>query len=463
MTEAQKYQGAHYKEKPTKNQRKEPNHPKQNSKSDANNKPVVKSLQPSVEDASDDSSPRHDGPPPPAPTPPVDTTVPPFTTEAHSGQPVNVFDYLVPEDTPKKPVNHAPSLSHTGRDQSRANTKSSVKGKDHDVTYEENGFSYGTSPVKPSANQGIPSYPSMEYMTPMPKKKKDRSRNEVEDSRDNRKAGNTSDRKRKRGNMEDVAMTDAPPSTVKSSETPVLNHSGLTGGIERMLHSLGEEHEHSDKHHPDNTSPIKRTRRGDKDPNSDSRRSRTERFVSSMFGFPGENSEITSKGIVRTHRDSSHPTEAQKTKKTHRHSSQSSAQPLSSSLMDPRKPTQKSGDADHPPSYSKQLKPRRDHHNRPRPQSPGGDSGYSRPATGSQLSNDNGQELQHQMASRFLSLVTKGPESGRGMSVHKALKRLHNDRSDQDLDREQQFEDDREMWRALRLKRNERGEVVLFL
>ncbi|GKZ51796.1 hypothetical protein AbraIFM66951_007248 [Aspergillus brasiliensis] len=79
------------------------------------------------------------------------------------------------------------------------------------------------------------------------------------------------------------------------------------------------------------------------------------------------------------------------------------------------------------------------------------------------------------MATHFLSLVTKGPESTRGFSVNKVLKRFHRDFTDEfddddrgrdqgrsRADRERRADDEKELWRTLRLKQNERGEVVLF-
>jgi cell growth-regulating nucleolar protein len=78
------------------------------------------------------------------------------------------------------------------------------------------------------------------------------------------------------------------------------------------------------------------------------------------------------------------------------------------------------------------------------------------------------------MAAHFLSLVTKGPESSRGFSVNKVLKRFHREFTDEfdddrgrdqgrsRADRERRIEDEKDLWRTLRVKQNERGEVVLF-
>ncbi|KAI2635342.1 hypothetical protein GGS21DRAFT_515380 [Xylaria nigripes] len=61
----------------------------------------------------------------------------------------------------------------------------------------------------------------------------------------------------------------------------------------------------------------------------------------------------------------------------------------------------------------------------------------------------------------FLSLCDKGPESGRGCSVNKALKRFHRERTSSGKCLSKGMEE-KELWRSLRMRRNERGEIVLF-
>ncbi|OAA42562.1 Zinc finger, C2H2, LYAR-type [Metarhizium rileyi] len=64
-------------------------------------------------------------------------------------------------------------------------------------------------------------------------------------------------------------------------------------------------------------------------------------------------------------------------------------------------------------------------------------------------------------ADAFLSFVNKGPESEKGCSMNKALKRFHRDRqaSGSNLPKSKE---EKELWRNLRLRRNDRGEIVLF-
>ena len=60
-------------------------------------------------------------------------------------------------------------------------------------------------------------------------------------------------------------------------------------------------------------------------------------------------------------------------------------------------------------------------------------------------------------AELFMSLVTKGEESARGMSMHKVLKRYHRQRAMSPRD-----EEEKELWKGLRMRRNEEGEIIMF-
>ncbi|KAM4054949.1 LYAR-type c2HC zinc finger domain-containing protein [Hirsutella rhossiliensis] len=64
-------------------------------------------------------------------------------------------------------------------------------------------------------------------------------------------------------------------------------------------------------------------------------------------------------------------------------------------------------------------------------------------------------------AAAFLSFVIKGPESERGCSMNKALKRYHREREAAGSSAAK-IKEEKELWKGLRLRRNERGEIVLF-
>ncbi|PFH59691.1 hypothetical protein XA68_12014 [Ophiocordyceps unilateralis] len=64
-------------------------------------------------------------------------------------------------------------------------------------------------------------------------------------------------------------------------------------------------------------------------------------------------------------------------------------------------------------------------------------------------------------AESFLDFVTKGPESTRGCSMNKALKRYHRERQASGFDLPKGAAE-KELWKDLRLRRNDRDEIVIF-
>lgn len=507
MTEAQKYEGALYKEKPAKNQQKGKKDSKQIVKANTNGN----HRQPYVEDAPDADNLKANMAPPPAPSPPPPGTEKSSATPQDTDKkPVNVFDFLVTDQTPNaskvslgapkeqmEMVDHAPSVFEPSKALARLDTEGEDEDKEYDVAYEENGFSYGAGPIHPSLYSGKVPNVSMEFMTPAPKKKKDRTRVEKGSGQ---ASGTVSDKKRKRGPtedmdtdaaMDDTPMMDAPSSVLNHPGTPMLNHSGLTGGLNRLLRSPSIEADDQNKNnsrrrYQDPSSPIKRTRRNEKETNSDAGRDtglgisikdRAGRLVSSMFGgsavsgSSGSTNDPSSKAIVRTRRRSSSDDGQLVEVRRPRRSTRgriSNGDAEGESRKTKRK-TSAQTDGDRPPRRLKQIEYRRDA-DRSRSRSPRRDGRevvvYRQPNVP--------DELQREMAAHFLSLVNKGPESSRGLSINKALKRFHRDFSDEfdddrgrghgrsRADRERRFEDEKELWRTLRLKRNDRGEVVVF-
>ncbi|KAJ5663903.1 hypothetical protein N7507_004634 [Penicillium longicatenatum] len=472
MTEDQKYQGALYKEKPAKNKKGQNNANNKNANQNQRNQ------QPRVEDEY--------APPPRAPTPPPATEAKPTADAmADGGKSVNVFDYLVTDETPNASkaslalpkeqmtmVAEAPSLFEPSTALANLDAKTDDEGN-YDIAYEENGFSYGADPISPSVypNNG-PNF-STEFVTPAPKKKKDRRKEEK------RVSGSVSEKKRKRGRENslspqqeiDTPMMDAPSSVINNAGTPILAHSGLTGGLNRMMRSPSHEMEDTpagQRAYKDVSSPIKRSRRNAKEVsgNSDaglgiSIKNRAGRLVSSMFSGTGSVISASSGGHEGSRdvgrRGSASSGDMQldvRKKKSHR-----------SEHDESRKSKRKSSnptDGDRPPRRLKQAEesPRRE----------------SRQVTVYQHSKPPARTddvLQREMASHFLALVSR--DSERGCSINKALKRFHRDFSaeyDDDrgrdngrsgADRERRSEDEKDLWRALRLRRNDRGEIVVFV
>ncbi|KAL8767757.1 MAG: hypothetical protein Q9209_005843 [Squamulea sp. 1 TL-2023] len=272
VSEAQKYQGALFKEKPTKQLKKT-----------VKINPTSSSLVPRkayVEDALDGDSENAIAiveAPPEAPTPPP-------AVSAKNTQPVNVFDFLVNEDTPNaskvslggshaqmemKP--HAPPLFEANRQ------SSSDSGTDHeyDSAYERHGYTYGTDPV-PS----VSTLKRLEYETPAPKSTS--HQNLSRDSHIYELDGaerKSTDKKRKRTPIEELDLTAARPSSRQQSAdavmleapTPLLAHSGLTGGLNRLLStkSVGGKlppspeysTSNSQQQNPSPPSPVRRKKR----------------------------------------------------------------------------------------------------------------------------------------------------------------------------------------------------------
>lgn len=505
-----------------------------------------------VEDAPDvdDAATKDQPPAPAAPGPPHDSV--PDTTGVAKTDPateppaaINVFDFLVTDETPnasrvslngsKEPMSmvaHAPSVFEPSTALTQIESDIEDEDKEYDIAYEENGFSYGAGPIKPSLYPNEMSNISMDFMTPAPRKAKDKNRKK-KDERD-KDFHSTSDKKRKRGTIEDLdvvaanmhhdddtPMADAPSSVANNVGTPILlNHSGLTGGLDRMLRdersvSPDEEDDYTDddqnrRRYLEPQSPLKRSRRNDNGKELEgglgiSIKGRAGKIMS-MFGGSalsgsgsGGHGEQPSKALVRTRRSSSENENGHSTALIIRRPKKA---PRVRHLHDgnhersERKPNRKmsvhnTGNGHYELSRpSRKMKAIEYHHDsdqsrsrsRSRSRSPRGEK-RSRDNENRQLivyrhSKMTDEEMQREKALHFLSLVTKGPDSERGCSINKALKRFHRDyptlesseerdgqrrgRGHGRADREQKYEDEKELWRMLRLKRNDRGEVVVF-
>lgn len=570
MTEAQKYQGSTYKEKPPKSQRPksvtitpsshsnnnlEDNNYNHNHNNSNRHSTSLVPRAPYVEDAPDPDDTSRNGAPPPAPSPPPAADSRPSTTVATKDAPVNVFDFLVAENTPNaskvsvggtreqmQMVDHAPSVFEP----STALTKLDQNDDDvdlYDVAYEENGFSYGAGPIKPAPYPDGTSNPSMVFVTPAPKKKDRRVKREEGRSPEltRNSSSMTSDKKRKRGNPrdldmdlvsntprlheEDTPMTDAPSSIINNPGTPALNHSGLTGGLNRMMKSdmspspdpdysdyRDDDNRHDNRRYKEPVSPIKRSRRSNKEANRDSGlgisfKGHAGKIIS-LIGSTGTSNEPPSKALVRTRRRSSSeadgspvPAQIRRPKKHHRTRRSSGEQPRKSKRKSSHTHTNgENGHDDYEASRPRRMKAieyRRDRgsdSDRSRSRSPRNDRALTTTKDADEnqenqlvvyrhsSSKTTPSELQHEKATHFLSLVTKGPDSERGCSVHKALKRLHRDypssvgseerdererergrgRRRAGADRDRKNEEEKELWRTLRMKKNDRGEIVVF-
>ena len=396
MSEEQKYQGSLYKEKPAKQAKKS-----------------VKILEPPsqtprkayIEDAPDEDLSNAVAvvdAPPAAPTPP--SAVPPAQNQS-----INVFDFLVPSDTPNASKT---SLEVTKESVKIVEQSSSTTSKGHrpaglgidEEAYEKYGFMYGTEPV-PVAKWRH----KVEYFTPAPKpahmsKPSSDSLYSLEDSE-----RRSTDKKRKRAHAEDLELTASrrpnheTDHIMDDAPTPTL-HSGLTGGLGRLLtKSKFEPMDEPPNSDHDPPSPVKRLIKPPAVKEKDRGRKAGAVWV---------------KVRKRRSSDESRP------RKQHRSHHESD----------------KHSHHDHRPKR-KAI----EYHAQ------------------SQATDDSQQQLvlYKTRAQLFSSFVTKGPESEQGYSLHKALKRYHRERGDEGLGLDK-VDEERELFKALRLKRNDRGEIVVF-
>ncbi|KAL8748301.1 MAG: hypothetical protein Q9184_007416 [Pyrenodesmia sp. 2 TL-2023] len=413
ISEAQKYQGSLYKEKPSKQAKKS---------SQISPKSSVVPHKAFVEDEPENDT-NHAvtivDPPPEAPSPPP-------AVAAKPSQPVNVFDFLDNEQTPNaskvslggtraqmqmKP--HARPLFDANRPAS-----SDDSGTDHqyDSAYERDGYTYGTAPVPASAN-----LKRIEYETPAPKHPQNID-SQISVYELDAAQSKSTDKKRKRQYVEELDLTAARPpsrqeldSVMIDAPTPVL-HSGLTGGLNRLLSKskFAPSSEYSNSSHQ-------------QDPNPPSPVKRTKHVVTTVNG---EKVRKTSSGaLVRVRKASSSrraSDESNRPRKLHRSAKEN-------------------GDS-HIESRTKQPVKRIEY----------------QPSTTGRRQEQQQMVVYRTRAEMFLSFVNKGPESENGCSINKALKRYHRERGERGLGLGKQ-EEEKELWKSLRVRRNERGEIVILV
>ena len=266
--------------------------------------------------------------------------------------------------------------------------------------FDTRGYSYGTEPV--------PSREYEAYQTPAPK----------QITYDGPRDRKSTDKKRKR-QVEELDLTLARrPSQELDEEMmdasdpsgPPILHSGLTGGLNRLMSTNkfppSPEYSNDSTGNPSPLSPMKRKRASGI--TVEKTRGRT------------SSGQLVKVRKVRRSSDESRPRKHHRSHRHHRHDDRESGERKSSVKSIEYHPRTTSPDA----NGANQL------------------------------------VVYRTRAELFLSFVTKGPESENGYSINKALKRYHRERSEQGLGLGKQ-EEEKELWKSLRLKRNERGEIVV--
>ncbi|KAH9996936.1 hypothetical protein F4779DRAFT_182746 [Xylariaceae sp. FL0662B] len=317
---------------------------------------------------------------------------------------VNVFDFLVaPTPTASHidlQTHHSPMPLSGGRQLVRfePGVNDYVDPSGYMVD-DEDTIQYGTGVV-----------PRAEYQTPAPKAHRRKTK---DGDREVKK-----DKKRKRLHIETPGplAIEAPPGDEVMTDAPVL-HSGLTGGLNRLMrpsqfppspdYSGGDAGEHSP------ASPIKKTKHS-----KSSKANRQDTFGNNIKALVSGSSKSK---VSKKRKHSSEKKEKKKHRHHHHHHNH-------------RSESEKA-----PPKLIEY-----------------------RPKSGDEKDGESGQMILYKPRSDlFLSLCNKGPESERGCSMNKALKRYHRERSSSS-DGLGKLTEEKELWRSLRMRRNDRGEIVLF-
>jgi cell growth-regulating nucleolar protein len=414
--------------------------------------------------------------------------------------PVNVFDFLESSETPNTSrVNlHVDesrmiedSVPPAYEEEPPRMTQSDVlrfqvPDDEPDYQFAEQGYSYGDDPIRPSNERHDSSYnlrdaaPGLNdpaYTTPAPKPKHMRTKSR--DQSDFETTSKKTDRKRKRNSPAELDMSlvraQQERDLIMADAPPVL-HSGLTGGLNRLL--ARPEFPPSPDYSGDYVensplSPMKRAKQGsskafaraqrewevqqNKDRKAEAREE-MEREKERERGRERERKERKANAVANktkvkvkrrddSNRASRRTREVERRRRRHYSSSPSPARERKNvKAIEYRRSVSQSPEREVNGNGALIVRPNGDVATVKRS---GGELAPVKTATEAR-------------ADLFMSFINKGPESERGMSVNKALKRYHRERYER-WDRELgKAEEEKELWKSLRLKKNDRGEIVLF-
>lgn len=480
ISEAQKYQGALYKEK---DKGKSKGEKRKSLASDA-----MVPRQAYVEDApegDDANAVAIIDVPPRAPTPP-----PASEAVGELADTVNVFDFLVTDDATKS-ADRTPNEqrmtehpAHYGNGDyahfSQYPSNGSANG------YLHHGFAYGNTPV-PSSFARYDSWQELgdsqnshgrldpHFVTPAPK---DQLRRHKEK---HVTISEGSDKKRKRQQVEelDLSSTKRPPSRdltmTDAPSDPRVLHSGLTGGLSKLVTDSSFYEDRIDAGPTPILSPLKRTRR-DNDAMKVDRRKSSYADYDTVIIKPSNSKPSTTRHDAHreaqgkkyhddTHTRSRRPRSLERISyhddKHHTSRRQRSAERERADKIyheSRRRPTTiyresvSSSDRDRDRDHRKPQRAIEYH--------PSTTAGATDRPSSVQPNSANQIITYSTQADLFLSFINKGPDSERGCSINKVLKRYHRER---DVRGDAKDEDDKELWKALRLRKNDRGEIVVFL
>ncbi|KAF1836589.1 hypothetical protein BDW02DRAFT_218886 [Decorospora gaudefroyi] len=470
ITEDQKYQGKLYKEKKPKGQQQQQQQ-QQHQKKDSAQQDRSQALTPHsayVEDAHDEDHADHAvaivDAPPRAPTPPPAAHSLGYHEQAAIEAP-NVFDFLDASETPDvsrtiPPMDESRMLEDSqppAYEEAYMPTITDVmkfQVPDDDDAFAQNGFAYGSEQVRPSRER----YDS--YTTPAPKPKHSRTKSRDTDVETTTKK---TDRKRKRK----VSPTEIDISLVRAqeerdvmmAEAPPMLHSGLTGGLNRLLSrpEFPPSPDDSGDYANSPLSPMKRVKQGN-----------SKALVRAQREYEAEQ-------LKQRKADIKAREQAEKKEKDRGRERDRKERKASTALVKIR-PKKRRDDSSKDEvrrirrrQYSSSVSPA------PRDRKTVKAIEYHRSASNSPQPDGRGQLIvrpngdlaptstdANARAELFMSFITKGPDSERGMSVNKALKRYHRERHEHCARAPSKSDEEKELWKDLRLRRNDRGEIVLF-
>ena len=466
ITEDQKYQGKLYKEK-----KKGPQQKRDSAYHD--NSQALTPHNAYVEDARDDGNAvAVVDAPPRAPTPPPAAHSLGYHEQAAIEAP-NVFDFLDPSSTPNVPrtTTHIDEARMLEDSQPPAYDEQYMPAiadvmkfqvADDDESFAQNGFSYGTEQVRPSRER----YDS--YATPAPKSKHNRTKSGDTDVETTSKK---TDRKRKRNSPSELDMSAIRAQEERDTtmaDAPAMLHSGLTGGLNKLLArpEFPPSPDDSGDYVNSPLSPMKRVKQGN-----------SKALMRAQREYEAEQAKQRKADIKAREQAEKKEKEKEKDRgrdRDRKENKERKERKANTALVKIR-PKKKREDSTtevrriRRRQYSSSVSPA------PRERKPMKAIEYHRSETNSPEPDGQGQlivrpsgDVAHASADfdaragLFMSFITKGPDSERGMSVNKALKRYHRERSEQRDRAPSKAEEEKELWKDLRLRRNDRGEIVLF-
>lgn len=299
------------------------------------------------------------------------------------------------------------------------------------------GYAYGAQPVTQVAERfdsytQLPISPTEgQFYTPAPSRGHQRNISNV--SMDS--ATKESNKKRKRGHVEDLDLSRS--RDVVMTDVPPVMHSGLTGGLNRML-VLPPSPPDMDG---SPASPLKRTKHSMLEKERGRTREKKDKDKKSARKS-GDKKEGSKDKDGKKHKSSRGESDSKAGRWERRRTRKDSEKDKETPLAAPTRRLK----AIEAPRAMKAIEYRP--LNGDAPETPVPSSGAVIIHPKKAIAN----------AEHFMSFVTKGPESERGCSVNKVLKRYHRDKG-----RKAGGEEEKDLWKVLRLRRNDRGETVLFI